>query len=84
MDDEIKYGSIDVKHYRERIEHRRECLGGDTFAHASKPLQVEFGVKVPVGDLEILLECYERMIGDKCRACGADTRKSYCPCENDE
>lgn len=84
MSDEIKYGSIDVKHYRERIEARREALGGDTFAHASLALRVEFGVKVPVGDLEILLECYERMIGDKCRSCGSDTTKSYCHCENDE
>ncbi len=83
MSDEIPR-DVDVAYYRERIEFRRRVLGGDTFAHASKALRVEFGVKVPVGDLEVLLEAYERMVGDKCRSCGSDTRKQYCYCESDE
>lgn len=49
---------IDLDDYRERIRFRKEALDGNTFAHANKMVRVEFGLKVPVGELEILLEVY--------------------------
>lgn len=67
--------SIDAKPLREHVESEREA-----FPDVYKRLQIT----IDLGDLEVLLEAYERMIGDKCRACGSDTRKRWCHCENDE
>lgn len=52
--------SIDIERYRDRVRSRREILGGDTYAHSSKWVRVEFGVKVTAEDLEKLLDVYER------------------------
>jgi hypothetical protein len=66
--------SVDAAYYRERIRVMQEAFGA---------AQGNVGVAVSIVDLEVLLEAYERMIGDKCRSCGADTRERYCTCEDD-
>jgi hypothetical protein len=65
---------VDAAYYRERIRSTQEAVGTS---------QGFVGVAVSIVDLEVLLEAYERMIGDKCRSCGADTRERYCTCEDD-
>ena len=67
--------TVDAAHFRAHIE--REA---DAYPEIYRRLEI----KLTLGELETLLEAYERMVGDKCRACGSDTRKRYCYCENDE
>lgn len=67
--------NVDAAHYRATLA--REA---DAYPEAYQ----RFEITLTLGELETLLEAYERMIGDKCRACGSDTRKRYCCCENDE
>lgn len=73
-------GDVDVEALRGRAKEIRELLPPDA---STMTLRV-FAISVPIDQLKTLLECYERMTGVKCRACGADQSRHFCHCENDE
>lgn len=80
--------AIDVKRYRERIAERHAALGGATYLDARPGNDTPHVscLKVPVTDLEELLQAYERTTGDRCRDCGVEltAKRPICHCENDE